>query len=249
MLSGQAKPEWLAILAVGAMLSVSLLLLGYWPAAILVGLGAVTLTLFFRDPNRQIPAHRGVMIAPADGTVSSVHDLEHFEPFDGPAVCVRIFMSVFDVHINRCPGHGRVKWITYSPGKHRNTLNPEAAEDNESKTTLFVHPVKGHPVFAVRQIAGLLARTIHNTLNDDQVVQRGQRMGLIKLGSTTELYLPASLRPEITVKRGQKVLAGLSVLANITPVDAGHRPQVGPLQYKLSPERPAEEGSTVFADQ
>ena len=220
-LSAFAKREWLTILGVGFCVGVSLLLLGFWPLAILAAVLVVALLLFFRDPERRTPAHRGVVVAPADGKITSIHEVAEFAPFAGPAVCVRIFMSVFDVHVNRCPCHGMVREITYKPGAHKNTLKPESAEDNESKTTLFVHPVKSHPVAAVRQIAGLLARTIHNGLNVGQVVQRGQKMGIIKLGSTTELYLPQTLQPEIKVKEGQKVEAGVTVLAAVVPLETG----------------------------
>jgi len=219
MLSSYAKNEWLTIITVGVCVGLSLVLLGYWPAAVAVGLSTVAVLTFFRDPDRRVPSPRNIVVAPADGKISSIHDVDHFPPFDGPAVCVRIFMSVFDVHVNRCPCHGKVASITHQPGNHGNTLNPASIEDNESMTTIFVHPVKEHPVAVVRQVAGLLARTIHNGLRDQQVVQRGQRMGIIKLGSTSELYLPQTLRPEIKVEQGQKVLAGLTILAAVTPLD------------------------------
>ncbi|MEM9913560.1 MAG: phosphatidylserine decarboxylase [Planctomycetota bacterium] len=228
MLSPYAKNEWLTIIAVGACVGLSLVLLGYWPGAVGIGVATLAVLTFFRDPDRRIPSPRNIVVAPADGKISSIHEVEHFPPFDGPAVCVRVFMSVFDVHVNRCVCHGKVASITHQPGNHGNTLNPESIEDNESMTTLFVHPVKGHPVAAVRQVAGLLARTIHNGLRDEQVVQRGQRMGIIKLGSTSELYLPANLKPDVLVKQGQKVLAGMTVLANVTPLDPaeGLPPQI-----------------------
>ncbi|MEM6458107.1 MAG: phosphatidylserine decarboxylase [Planctomycetota bacterium] len=227
-LSPYAKNECLAIVAVGLCVGLSLALLGWWPAAAVAATATVALLLFFRDPDRSPPAERGAVVAPADGRVSSVHELEHFPPFDGPARCVRVFMSVFDVHLNRCPCHGQVASVTHQPGRHGNTLNPASIEDNESVTTLLVHPVKGHPVAAVRQVAGLLARTIHHALPEGKVVQRGQRLGLIKLGSTTELYLPLTARPDIQVDVGQKVLAGVTVLARVTPVDPADRlsPQI-----------------------
>ena len=217
MFSSSAKNECLAIASVGGMVALALGLRGHWILAILAVVVAFALLLFFRDPERRIPSQRGAVVAPADGKVSSVHHLDDFAPLGGPAVCVRIFMSVFDVHINRCPCHGKIASITPRAGRYRNTLNPEAAEDNTSNTLLMVHPVKGHPVAAVRQIAGLLARTIHCDLEPGQVVQRGQRLGLIKLGSTTELYLPVGLHPQIQVAEGQMVKAGLSVLATVTP--------------------------------
>ena len=220
MLSRSAKSECLALAATGGMVAAALGLRGHWILAVIAVVATLALLLFFRDPERRIPSQRGAVVAAADGKVSSVHRLDHFEPLGGPAVCVRIFMSVFDVHINRCPCHGKIASITPRAGKYRNTLNPEAAEDNTSNTLVMVHPVKGYPLAAVRQIAGLLARTIHCDLETGQVVQRGQRLGLIKLGSTTEVYLPEALGPSVQVAQGQKVAAGITVLATVAPRDA-----------------------------
>ena len=201
MLSAYGKKEWLAIVAMGMMLTVTCVAVGWhgWAA------GAVLLTVallsFFRDPNRVAPSQRNIVVAPADGKVSSVHRVEHFEPFDGPAQCVRIFLSVFDVHVNRCPCHAKVIRITHKPGKHRNALNPESASDNESTLMQLHHPTRGHPVAAVRQVAGMLARTIECRAQVGQILQRGERFGMIKLGSTVELYLPESLEPQIETRR------------------------------------------------
>ncbi|MEM7577446.1 MAG: phosphatidylserine decarboxylase [Planctomycetota bacterium] len=219
MLSGYARAEWSIILLVGALLTISGALLGWWWLAPLPIVIAVVTVLFFRDPVRKPPSQRGAVVAVCDGRVSSIHDVEHFPPFDGPATCVRVFMSVFDVHLNRSPCHGKVAAITEQPGNFGNTLNPQSIEDNQSVTTLLVHPSKGHPVAAVRQVAGMLARTIHNALRDGQIVQRGQRMGIIKLGSTTELYLPRTIEPVVQVTQGQKVLAGQTVLASVNSAD------------------------------
>ena len=216
MLSRDARNEWLTLLAIGALLTAAALFVKLWWLAVIIALLTAALVAFFRDPYREVPTQRNVVVAPADGRVSSVHEIEHYEPFDGPAVCVRIFLSVFSVHITRSPCHGEVTQITHTPGKHTNALNPESAEDNESNLIVLVHPIRRHPVAAVRQVAGLLARTIVCRLHEGQVVQRGERIGIIKLGSTTELYLPADLKPEVTVKQGQKVAAGSSVLAHIT---------------------------------
>ncbi|MEE9405511.1 MAG: phosphatidylserine decarboxylase [Algisphaera sp.] len=218
MFSPSAKNECLVIASAGGMVALALGLRGHWLLAIFAVVVAFALLLFFRDPERHIPSQRGAVVAPADGKISSIHHLDHFAPLGGPAVCVRIFMSVFDVHINRCPCHGKITSITPKAGKYRNTLNPEAAEDNTSNTLLMVHPIKGYPVAAVRQIAGLLARTIHCDLEPGQVVQRGQRLGLIKLGSTTELYLPEPLLPQIQIAEGQMVKAGITVLATVSPL-------------------------------
>jgi len=217
MLSPHARNEWLTIAGLGVLLSVAAGVFELWwviPICVLVALAGL---LFFRDPDRAIPSQRNAVVAPADGRVSSVHEIEHFEPFDGPAVCIRIFLSVFDVHINRCPCHGRVHSITHKPGAHRNALNPDSAEVNENNLIVLEHPVKGHPVAAVRQIAGLLARTVVCTVEEQSILQRGQRIGLIKLGSTTELYLPTALKPQVAIQAGQKVSGAVTVLAMVTP--------------------------------
>jgi len=177
MLSPHARNEWLTIAGLGVLLSVTAGVFGLWWAVPLCVIAAIAGLLFFRDPDRAIPSQRNAVVAPADGRVSSVHEIEHFEPFDGPATCIRIFLSVFDVHINRCPCHGRVRSITHKPGEHRNALNPDSAEVNENNLIVLEHPVKGHPVAAVRQIAGLLARTVVCTVEEQAILQRGQRIG------------------------------------------------------------------------
>lgn len=227
-LSRYARAEWLTILAVGGVLAVAVLWmsLSLWMLLVagLILLVTLGLVLFFRDPERPVPTQKNIALAPADGTVSSIHEVEHFPPFEGPATCVRIFLSVLDVHVNRCPMHGMVHAITRTPGQYLNAVNPKSAEVNESVLIEFVHPVKRHPVSAVRQVAGMLARTIHCAAQEGRTYQRGERIGIIKLGSTTELYLPHTLAPEVIVTQGQKVRGGLSVLANVTPPleDADH---------------------------
>lgn len=216
MLSTYGKREWLTILAIGSMLTATCLLVGQWWLA---G-GAVVLTLvllaFFRDPNRRIPSDRNCVVSPADGRVSSVHRLEFFEPFAGPATCVRVFLSVLDVHVNRSPCHCMVQSISHKPGEHLNALNPRSAEVNESNLIVLLHPTHRYPVAAVRQVAGLIARTIVCGVRPQQVLQRGQKIGMIKFGSTTELYLPDTLHPQVTAQQGQYVYGGSTILAKIT---------------------------------
>lgn len=220
MLSPYARNEWLTILAVGAMLTVACVLVGLWWLGVVVVLATAALLAFFRDPERRVPTQRGVVVAPADGRVSSVHEVEHFEPFDGGATCIRIFLSVLDVHINRSPCHGEVVSISHKAGEHLNALNPDSAERNESNLIVMVHPIRRHPIAAVRQVAGLLARTIVCGVFENKVVQRGERIGIIKLGSTTELYLPSEMKPQVSVQVGQKVKAGLTVLATLSSQDS-----------------------------
>lgn len=215
MLSPHAKSEWTTILVIGLLLSATAILAGWWWLSIPLIIATLGLMLFFRDPDRPIPTQRGIMVSPADGKVSSIHEVEFFEPFNGPAICVRIFLSVFDVHINRSPIHGVVTSITHKPGEHLNVLNPKSAEVNEHNLLIFAHPIRRDTVAAVRQVAGLCARTICCTVSTGAVIQRGQRIGIIKLGSTTELYIPARFNPEVIVEQGQYVYGGTTILANV----------------------------------
>jgi len=224
MLSPYAKKEWGVILLVGLLLGVSLTLLGWWHVGLVIFIFAVVLTLFFRDPERNIPLQRGVIVSPADGHISSIHEVEHFEPFGEGALCIRVFLSVFDVHLNRSPCHGVVSSVKFQEGKRLSVLNPESAEVNAWNMVLLEHPVKGQPVAAVRQIAGQFARTIYCAAKPGDVLQRGQRLGIIKLGSTTEVYLPLSVSPTATVSQGQKVLAGETLVATVGAADASATP-------------------------
>jgi len=219
MLSKHAKPECVTIAAVGFMLSATVFAIGLWWLVLLTVPLTFALLLFFRDPERRTPTQRGVMVSPADGHVSSIHELEHFEPLDGPAVCVRVFLSVFDVHINYSPYHTTVQSITHTPGAHLNALKPESAEGNENNLLVLIHPNRGYKMAAVRQVSGMLARTIVCHVREEQVLQRGQRIGLIKLGSTVELYIAKEMAPRLQVKQGQKVTGSVTVIAQITPME------------------------------
>ncbi len=219
MLSPYAKSEWMTILGIGTLLSVSAGLMQLWWLLVLLLIVTAALLAFFRDPDRQVPTQRGIMVSPADGKISSVHEVEHFEPFGEGALCIRVFLSVLDVHVNRSPAHGAVLSITHKPGDHLNVLNPVSAEVNESNLIVLGHPVRRTPIAAVRQVAGLLARTIVCGVPVGMVLQRGQRIGIIKLGSTTELYIPLSMTPQALVVVGQMVQAGASVLASYIASD------------------------------
>lgn len=224
MISVYGKNEALTILAVAALLIVATCLVGWWWLAILIVLAAAALLSFFRDPERRVPTQRNIVVAPADGVVSSIHELDDFPPFGQPATCIRIFLSVLDVHVNRSPCHGQISVIEHKPGDHLNALNPDSAEANESNLIVLLHPIRRHPVAAVRQVAGLLARTIHCGVQEGDILQRGQRIGMIKLGSTTEVYLPADLQPRVVVQTGQKVKGALTILAHVVGKENASQP-------------------------
>lgn len=219
MLTPYGKSQWMAILCIAAGLVAASGILAmtldprWWlgaPAAVIV---ALALLSFFRDPNRRIPSDKDVFVSPSDGRVSSVHRVEHFAPFDGPALCVRIFMSVLNVHVNRSPCHGTVAAVSHRPGRYLNALNPESAEVNEARLMVLVHPTRRTPIAAVRQVAGTIARRIVCDAEEGRTLQRGERFGMIKFGSTTELYLPESAQPEARVVIGQRVSGGATILA------------------------------------
>lgn len=177
----------------------------------------IWLFLFFRDPHRVVPGEQSVMVSPADGKVSDINEIAS-EPLLGgePAVRVGIFLSVFNVHVNRSPCDGKVLDVKYKKGKFINAMrHSQASDENESNTAVLGDPVSGKPVAVVKQIVGLIARRIVFTPQVGQTITRGQRIGMIKFGSRTELVIPKSLEPEIVVKIGQMVRGGSDIIARL----------------------------------
>jgi phosphatidylserine decarboxylase len=221
MLSPYGKREWLMILGFGAAFLGPCIYLHAWtpywwvPAALIVII-VLALLSFFRDPPRRIPDEPGAMISPADGVISSIHEVEQFAPFGGKATCVRIFLSVLNVHVNRSPCAAKVGPITYVPGEFISALNPRSALVNESNLIVLLDPATDRPVCAVRQVSGAIARRIVCQLTLGQVLARGERFGMIKFGSTTELYLPQTSSPRANVIRGQRVFGGKTILAYVS---------------------------------
>jgi phosphatidylserine decarboxylase len=198
----------LAIVAVG-------LGLAWWPLAILVVPVLGWLFAFFRDPERELPVEQHALVSPADGTVSDIDEnIPHHELLGGPAVRVGIFLSVFNVHVNRAPCDGRVVKVIYKKGRFINAMkHGEASDQNESNTVVLAEPGGERPIVVVKQIVGLIARRIICTVKEGDLVKRGDRIGMIKFGSRTELYIAASLRPEVKVKVGQTVRGAADIIA------------------------------------
>jgi len=171
---------------------------------------------FFRDPERDIPAEPGLFVSPADGLVADITPLGPAGPLGRPGVQIGIFMNVFNVHVNRMPCEANVRRVTHLPGAFMDVRNPVAAERNESASIELTYSHEGveYPVI-VRQVAGLVARRIITDCQEGQRFARGERLGMIKFGSRLELLLPTELAGEICVATGQRVQAGLSVLAKI----------------------------------
>ncbi len=187
-----------------------------WPwgfSAILPGIPLGLVVYFFRDPPRQIPQDPGLLVSPADGKVVEIIDLDHDEFIGGKAVRISIFLSLFNVHLNRSPIRARVIGLHYSPGEFLNAMNPESAIRNENMWLGLEEETPPHRRLAMRQISGMVARRIVCALRPGEVLARGDKIGMIKLGSRTELILPAGDDLEVMVQLGQRVKAGRTVMA------------------------------------
>jgi phosphatidylserine decarboxylase len=178
---------------------------GNWAWSIAPVLLAAFFLWFFRDPEREIPAGAGLIVSPGDGVVTETVAIE--TP-DGRRQRISIFLSVFNVHVNRSPIAGVLSSVRYQKGQYLNAMNPASADQNEQNTVT----VSGQGCeVTFKQIAGLLARRIVFNLHEGETVERGQRVGLIKFGSRVNVLLPAEA--ELRVKVGDRVKGGSSVLA------------------------------------
>jgi len=184
----------------------------YAPLVAIPALVEIWLISFFRDPARGRAYAPDELCAPADGTVTEIAELETYEAVAGPAVRIGIFLSLFDVHVNRSPCSGRVRDRTYRPGKFLDARHPDSGRLNEAMTLTIdpEGPLPG-PVY-VRQVAGLVARRIVCHADRDDDVAIGQRYGMIKFGSRTELIIPRHGETDIRVTIGDRVRAGLTIL-------------------------------------
>jgi phosphatidylserine decarboxylase len=197
-------------------------LLVYWGVSHFIGWLLIGLTIwvatFFRDPIRTTPRGDRLIVAPADGLITMIvkvpppPELRGADALDGAEYTrVSIFMSVFDVHINRSPIGGRIKRVAYVPGKFINADLDKASEDNERQHFL-VEGADGLKV-GFTQIAGLVARRILAFVKVGDTVEAGQRIGLIRFGSRVDVYLPAGTSPRVLL--GQRAIAGETVIAEI----------------------------------
>lgn len=217
--------------------------LGYawWPLAIVVVPVLVFLFAFFRDPERAVPTEQLAVVSPADGKVSDITEIEHDPVIGGPAVRIGIFLSVFNVHVNRSPCDGKVIDVKYKTGKFINALkHGEASSDNESNTIVLAEPDGTEPVVVVKQIVGLIARRIICTVKPGDRLGRGERFGMIKFGSRTELTISKKLRPTVKVTVGRTVKGAIDVVAMLgepihTTAKAADDPELEPLVGRTSP--------------
>ena len=183
-----------------------------WLLAFVLTIFALWVAYFFRDPERQGARGPEVVIAPADGKVVLISEVDEPTFMGGRAKRVSIFMNVFNVHVNRYPVSGTVKYLHYSKGKFLNAAAEKSSEENE-QSSVGIETPRGRVL--VRQIAGLIARRIVTYSKEGEQVQQGDRMGLIRFGSRVDVFLP--LDAVIKVKVGDITIAGTTVIAELRP--------------------------------
>jgi phosphatidylserine decarboxylase len=219
-LTAYGRREWGASGAAAALIAGLALWLQHPGGALAAALVWAYIAFFFRDPARALPEGAGLFTAPADGLVDDVTLLSEGEACTlmgcEKVVRIGIFLSVFDVHLNRVPCALRVTAEAHRPGGYLDARHPDCQRLNEAHTIVGIaEPSMGGRPVMVRQIAGLIARRIVCEAKPGMLLQRGDRYGMIKFGSRTELYLPAVPEIEIAAKPGTRATGGITVLARL----------------------------------
>ena len=205
-----APEGWIFIIPV-VILGGAAFLIGWWVAGAILLLLFLFLVNFFRDPHRAGSERHVDVLSPADGTVVQIKDVGDGEVWPGLTRQVSIFMSVFDVHVNRAPISGRIVHYRYNPGKKIAAFAEKSSTENEQNLIVVEDSHGGRVAF--KQIAGLLARRIVFDKKEGDEVVRGERVGMIKFGSRVDIFFPADA--VIRVRMREKVKVGLTVIAEI----------------------------------
>jgi phosphatidylserine decarboxylase len=200
--------EGFIYILVPAIVSILLALIRLWPIAIPLAILTAFMAFFFRDPNRELPEDPSLVVAPADGRVTRVRQIEEGNP--QAATLVSIFLSPFDVHINRAPIAGEITNIVYTRGKFLMATDDNASLVNEQNALT----IQGEKITVIcKQIAGILARRIVCWKRSGERVSLGERFGLIKFSSRTELLLPTQV--EVLIREGARVRGGVTIIGRI----------------------------------
>lgn len=205
-----AKEGW-PFIGIAAFITAVFALIGISWLALLGLLATFFIGYFFRNPDRVIPDREGVIVSPADGRIIKVENVSDSRLVNGPSKKISIFMSVFNVHVNRIPYNGSITKIAYFPGKFISANLDKASQHNEHNA-VYLQSEEGQQICFV-QIAGLIARRIICHLNEGDHVIRGQRFGLICFGSRLDVYLPQTAGINVTV--GDRVSAGTSIIGTL----------------------------------
>lgn len=172
----------------------------------------VWILAFFRDPSRVVPTDCDLLLSPADGRITDIEIVEEDEFIGTKTLRIGIFLNIFNVHINRAPCSVKIEKIIYKKGKYKNAASPLSARVNESNDLWLIRKDSPKDKLIVRQISGAIARRIVCKTKPDQELVGGEKFGMIKFGSRTELYVPSSENIKCLVKIGDKVKAGLTTL-------------------------------------
>ena len=183
---------------------------GFWLIALVLLILALWVAYFFRDPERSGPRGPALVISPADGKLIMITEVDEPSFIGGKAIRLSIFMNVFNVHVNRYPVNGVVKYLHYNKGKFFNASSDKSSLENEQQSVGIETP-RGKVL--VRQIAGLIARRIVTYSKPEESVRQGERMGMIRFGSRVDLFLPLSAK--IIAKQGDITNAGVTLLAEL----------------------------------
>lgn len=207
----EGLPLYGPLLVIALVTAMALRPWGWSWAAVIPLVVALAVMAFFRDFPRHCPGEPGVFYAPADGTVVAIEDLAETPHYGGACRRISIFMSVFNVHVNRAPCQGLVRAVRYAPGRYRDARDPASSKVNESNA---VWMDTAHGPVTVRQIAGAVARRIVCPAREGMRLEAGQKFGMIRFGSRVELYLP----PDTTllVKVGDVTRAGITPTAKVS---------------------------------
>lgn len=205
-----AQDGWRFILPLAAT-ALALFLIGWTTIAGLAAIATLLVVYFFRDPERKPPRIRGAIVSPADGRVTAIEEVQHEGFPDGRARRISIFLSIFNVHVNRSPVAARVESIEHRPGRFHNAIRDVSSRENERNRICLRN---GSLALIVDQIAGIIARRVVCSCRTGEPVEQGERIGLIRFGSRVDTYLP--LHAQVKVKKGMRVRGGESVLAIIS---------------------------------
>ncbi len=196
-----------------ASLAITVILYLIWPWIAILGLVLMLfMCFFFRNPRRSGPEMPDSLTSPADGQVMAITPMDQTDFIEGPAIRITIFLSIFNVHINRAPMAGTVSWHHYRPGQFLPAFKSHASDLNERNA---IGISQGDRRIVVHQITGFVARRIVCDVKPGDLLKQRQRFGLIRFGSCTELICPANV--EVIVKPGDRVKGGITVLARFKP--------------------------------
>ncbi|OGV99818.1 MAG: phosphatidylserine decarboxylase [Nitrospinae bacterium RIFCSPLOWO2_02_FULL_39_110] len=179
--------------------------------SIVLSILTIFIISFFRDPERKILEGKGIVVSPADGRVVKIQTVKDDTIYGGDAVCISIFLSIFNVHVNRAPYEGVIKKVVYNHGKFLAAFDDKASLLNE-QNSILIESKNGKKIL-VKQIAGLIARRIVCWVKEGDKVERGLRYGLIRFGSRVDIFLPPDT--ELKVKVGDKIKGGIDVIGRL----------------------------------